>query len=152
MNPWIMIVLWSVFIVVTVVIELETADLVTIWFTIGAVAALISAAFEASPLLQIGIFIAVSVLLLLLTRRLTKNMSQKNFVRTNADRVIGTTGVVTKEVSSDEIGEVLVGSITWRATTLSKHSFSVGEKVAIDAISGAKLIISKIDNENLSIV
>lgn len=152
MSPWVMIALWIVFIVVTVIIELETTDLVTVWFTIGAVAALISAAFGAPPLLQIGIFLVISILLLLLTRKLTKNMSQKNFVRTNADRVIGTIGVVTKVVSRDEIGEVMTGTVSWRATTLSNHTFQVGEKVAIDAITGAKLIISKIDNENLTIV
>lgn len=152
MSPWIMIALWSVFIIVTVIIELETVDMVTVWFTIGAIAALISAAFGATALLQIGIFLVISILLLLLTRKLTKNMSQKNFVRTNADRVIGTIGVVTRIVSVDEIGEVLAGTVSWRAITLSNHTFQVGEKVAIDAISGTKLIVSKIDNENLTIV
>lgn len=152
MNPWIMIALWSVFIIVTVIIELETADMVTIWFTFGAIAALISAALDATPLLQIGIFIVTSILLLLLTRRFTKNLSQKNFVRTNADRVIGMIATVTQVVGPDIIGEVIVGTVSWRAATLSNHNFQVGEKVSVDAISGAKLIISKIDNDNLSIV
>ena len=152
MNPWIMIVLWIVFIIVTIIIELETNDMVTIWFTVAAIAALIAAAFKAKALLQIGIFIVVSIILLLLTRKLTKNMSQKNIVRTNADRVIGMIGTITKPVDPDIIGEVIVGTVLWRASTLSNHTFEVGEKVLIDAISGTRLIISKIDNTNLPIM
>ena len=146
MSPWIMIVLWSLLIIITVIIEFETADLVTVWFTIGAAGALISAAFDASPLMQIGIFVVISIILLLLTKPLTKNLAQKNIVRTNADRVVGMIGTVTKEVVPDTIGEVSVGNVLWRATSQSPHSFKVGEKVSIDAISGTKLIISKIDN------
>jgi len=148
MSPWIMIAIWSVFIIVTVIIELETADLVTIWFTAGAVGALIAAAFEVPPLLQVAIFLVISILLLLITRPLTKNISQKNFVRTNADRVIGMIATVTIEVTPEEIGEVKVGTVLWRAISLDQHSFQVGEKVQVDAISGTKLIISKIDNKD----
>jgi membrane protein implicated in regulation of membrane protease activity len=148
MSPWIMIAIWSVFIIVTVIIELETADLITIWFTAGAVGALIAAAFEIAPLIQIGIFLVISILLLLITRPLTKNISQKNFVRTNADRVIGMIATVTIDVTPDEIGEVKVGSVLWRAISLDQHSYQIGEKVQVDAISGTKLIISKIDNKD----
>lgn len=152
MNPWIMIGLWIVFIIVSVIIEIETADLITIWFSIGAVGALIAAAFSAPPLVQVCLFIGISVLLLLVTRKLTKNMSDKNFVRTNADRVIGSIVTVTKEVHPNEVGEVIVGSVLWRAASVSTYSFSIGEKVIVEAISGSKLIISKIDKTDLPIM
>lgn len=148
MDPWVMIVLWSVFIVITIIVELETADLITIWFTIGAIGALVAASVGVDPLPQVGIFLVVSILLLIATRPLTKKMMQKDIIRTNADRVIGMIGVVTKEVTQNDIGEVKVDNSLWRATTLSDTSFAVGEKVSVDAISGIKVIISKINNDD----
>lgn len=146
---WVMIVLWSIFIIVTIIIELETVDLVTIWFTIGAIGALIAAALGAQTILQLGIFAIISILLLLFTRPLTKKMMQNNFVRTNADRVIGMIGVVTKEILANEIGEVKVDNTLWRAIDLNGYEYKVGEKVSVDAISGTKIIISKINNDDI---
>jgi membrane protein implicated in regulation of membrane protease activity len=144
-----MIILWILFIVVTIIIEFETSDLVTIWFTLGAVGALIAAALNTKPLFQIGVFLVISMILLLSTRPLTKNMMRKGIVRTNADKVIGMVGVVTKTIMPHEVGEVIVDNIQWRATNLDGFSFDIGEKVLIDAISGTKLIISKINKEDV---
>jgi membrane protein implicated in regulation of membrane protease activity len=148
-----MIILWILFIVITIIIELETSDLVTVWFTVGAVGALISAALDAKPLFQIGVFLVISMILLLSTRPLTKNMMRKGIVRTNADKVIGMVGVVTKNVMPHDVGEVTVDNVQWRATNLDGFTFLVGEKVSIDAISGTKLIISKINHhEDFSVL
>lgn len=146
---WTMIILWSVFIVITIIVELQTTDLITIWFTIGAIGAIIAAALNAPALLQVGIFLFVSILLLLATRPLTKNMMQKSIIKTNADKVVGMIGIVTKEILPDEIGEVKVDNMLWRATNLENEHFVVGEKVSVDAISGTKVIISKINNDKL---
>ncbi|MFA6889885.1 MAG: NfeD family protein [Bacilli bacterium] len=142
---WPMIILWSVLITATIIIELSTADLVTIWFSIGAIGALIATIFKASELAQFIVFVAVSVVLLLATRPLTKRMMEKGMVRTNADRVIGMTGIITKEVSPNEIGELKVENVLWRAINYQNQTFIVGEKVSIDAISGTKLVISKVE-------
>jgi membrane protein implicated in regulation of membrane protease activity len=142
---WPMIILWIVLIAVTIVIELATADLVTIWFTVGAIGALIAAVFQASELAQFIVFIVVSVILLFATRPLTKRMMEKGAVRTNADRVIGMIGIVTKVVAPNEVGEVKVENDLWRAINYQNQSFIVGEKVSVDAISGTKLVISKIE-------
>ncbi|MDD3191587.1 MAG: NfeD family protein [Bacilli bacterium] len=147
---WVMIILWSVFIVITVIIELETSQLVTIWFTIGAIGGLIAAAFQLNEIYQIAIFLVISLILLFATRPLTKRMMESNVIRTNADKVIGMIGVITKEVLPGEIGEVKVDNTLWRAANFDNKSFAVGEKVSIDAISGTKLIISKIDNSNIT--
>lgn len=149
---WIMLVVWGVFILATVVIELETADLVTIWFTIGGIGALIAALCKVDPLFQLAIFTGISLVLVLTTRPLTKKMMQKDIIKTNADRVVGMIGVVTKEFHANEIGEVKVDNNLWRATNLTDSSFAVGEKVSIEAISGTKLIVIKLDNENSNVV
>ena len=55
-----MIIVWSAFIVISAIIELETQDLITIWFTLGAIVALIACAFNADILVQFIIFLIVS--------------------------------------------------------------------------------------------
>ena len=140
-----MIIVWSVFIVVSAIIEIETQDLITIWFTLGAVIALIACALKADTLVQLILFLVVSTIAIFCTRPLAKRMQEKEIIKTNADRVVGTVAIVTKEISSDTIGEVKEGSRLWRAIPLTNEKFSVGEKVLVNAISGTKLIVSSIN-------
>lgn len=140
-----MIIVWSVFIVVSAIIEMETQDLITIWFTLGAVIALIACALKADILVQSILFLVVSTIAIFCTRPLAKRMQEKEIIKTNADRVVGTVAIVTKEISSDTIGEVKEGSRLWRAIPLTNEKFSVGEKVLVNAISGTKLIVSSIN-------
>lgn len=149
---WSMIIVWSVFIIVAVIVELVTADLVTIWFIVGAIGALIAAVFNASELVQLIVFIVLSVSLLFATRPLTKRMMEKGLVRTNADRVIGMIGIVTKEICPNEVGEVKVENVLWRAINYHNDTFVIGEKVSIDAISGSKLVITKIEASSIEVL
>lgn len=143
-----MMILWIVLIIITIVVELETTNLVTIWFTIGAVGALISSTLGLPPFLQVGIFALVSLILLILTRPLTRKMMKTEIIKTNADKVIGMNGIVTKAILPNEIGEIKVDHALWRAINLQAQTFEVGEKAQINAISGIKLIVSKIDQED----
>ena len=145
-DPWILI--WAFIIISTVVVELATDNLVTIWFTLGAVVALIALAFGASEWIQIVTFVGSSAIFLVATRPLTKKMMRRSIIRTNADKVIGTIGVVTKAFSEGEIGEVKVDSNFWRAINLDGKSFTEGEKIMVDAITGTKLVVSKLEEEN----
>lgn len=147
----IMAIVWAVFIVITAIIELQTSDLVTIWFTIGAVGALIAALFKLPVWLQLVIFLAISTVCLIATRPIAKKLQQKEVIRTNSDKVIGKVALVTKQISEDEIGEVKIEGREWRAINNDGITFEVGEKVMVEAISGTKLIVSKIE-ENKEIL
>lgn len=140
----IMAIVWAVFIVITAIIELQTSDLVTIWFTIGAVGALIAALFKLPIWLQLVIFLAISTVCLIATRPIAKKLQQKEVIRTNSDKVIGKVALVTKKISEDEIGEVKIEGREWRAINNDGITFEVGEKVMVEAISGTKVIVSKI--------
>lgn len=145
MIQYVMIGLWVIFIIVTIIIEFESQDLVSIWFAIGAIGGLIAAALNIKPLLQIGIFLIISIILLFATRPLTKKMTKRERIPTNVDRYIGMVGIITKEVTPYQIGEIKVENSLWRATNLNNQSFEVGEKALIKAISGTKLIINKMN-------
>ena len=145
---WTMIAIWAFVFIATLVIELETADLTTIWFCISSAITLILAAFSVKPLYQIIFFVLLSLILVLSTRPLTKNMMKKEIIPTNSDRLIGMVATVTQEITNGEIGEVKVKNELWRAFTNFNISFEIGEKVIIDAIEGNKLLISKLNDDN----
>ena len=143
-----MAIVWTTFIIVTAIIELITTDLVTIWFTIGAIGSLIASLCKANIIIQLVIFFIISFIALILTRPLAKKIQEKDVIRTNADKVIGEIGIITKGFEGIEIGEVKVEEREWRAISNEGKKFEDGEKVIIDAISGTKLIVSKLPNNN----
>lgn len=142
---WFMVAAWGIIFVVTLIIELETADLVTIWFSLSALITLICGVIFLKPLYQILLFLVLSVVLILATKPLAKKRMRGTYVRTNTDRFIGMVAVVTKEILPNEIGEVKIDNQLWRAVNNEGLAFQPGEKVIVDAISGIKLVVSRID-------
>jgi membrane protein implicated in regulation of membrane protease activity len=140
-NEYLMIIIWAVVLVGTILIEFETSDLVTIWFSVGAIGALIAAALGMNFVGQIAIFIVVSFILLVLTRPLTKRFMDKEVVKTNADRMVGMHGVVTVEIPFDGKGEIKVDSQFWTAFSTRKDAIPVGTRVVILDIVGNKLLV-----------
>ena len=67
---WFMVAAWGIIFVVTLIIELETADLVTIWFSLSALITLICGVIFLKPLYQIVLFLVLSVVLILATKLL----------------------------------------------------------------------------------
>ena len=71
--------------VVCIVVELITMGLTTIWFAGGALIAAIAAALSLPLWLQILLFLAVSLVLLYLTRPVAVKYFNKDRVKTNAE-------------------------------------------------------------------
>lgn len=146
-NEILMIVIWSVILIGTIVVELETSDLVTIWFSVGAVAALISAAIGLEIVYQFAIFIATSFVLLVITRPMTKRFMDKEVVKTNADRLVGMHGVVVTTIPFDGKGEVKIDSQIWTAFTSRKDPISEGTRIVVLDIVGNKLLVDVLKEE-----
>lgn len=144
-NMILMIVIWAVVLIGAIFIELETTDLVTIWFAFGAVAALIAAALQVQIVWQIAIFIIVSLILILVTRPLTRRFMQKDIIKTNADKLVGQYAFVITAIPKDGRGEVKVEERIWTAFTTSKKEIEVGKKVIIQDIVGNKLLVAEIE-------
>lgn len=135
---------WIFIIVVAFIIEINTLDLVSIWFSLGAIAAFIASLLGLSEMMQMWIFIGSTVVLLALTRPLAKKYMIKNTVKTNADRLVGRTAKVTKALLPGERGEVKIEGKYWLAFSDQEITFEVNEKVEVLAIEGVKLLIGKI--------
>ena len=136
-----MVIGWFIAFVILLVIELVTVNLVTIWFAIGAVAAIITTIFTDSVLIQSIVFVVVSVIALLITKPLIKKLKKFEVEPTNSDRVIGKIGEVTKKIGRNKYGEVKVYGNTWTAS--SKQVINAGERVKVLSIDGVKLVVEK---------
>jgi len=134
--------IWLVIFIVLVIIELITINLVTIWFAIAAVFALLVDIITRNTMLEIIVFIVSSFLLLLLTKPLIKKIKVKKVEATNLDMVINKVGIVTEDINQDKIGEVKVLGKRWSA--YSSTEIKKDEKVKILSIDGVKLKVEKI--------
>lgn len=140
-----MSVFWLIAMVVLLVIEAVVPGLISIWFALGALAALISALFHAPIWLQIVWFVAVSVIALILTRPLVRKYVNGRITPTNADMVIGKDAVVTEAIDNLHArGAVLLDGKTWTARMDREDETAVmGETVRVLRIEGVKLIVEK---------
>ncbi len=137
-----MYVVWAVLIVAFCVLEGVTAQLVSIWFVIGAVAALIARFLGAGLIIQIVIFIAVSIIALLITRPLVRKKLNTQAEKTNADRCIGMQGVVTEEINNlAPTGQVKADGKIWTARSATGEVIPAGTVITVEKIDGVKLIV-----------
>lgn len=138
-----MYIIWTAAILILGILEGVTVQLVSIWFVFGAVAALIASLCGANVPLQVIIFIAVSVIALLVTRPLVKKKLTANKQPTNADRCIGLEGVVTERIDNLEpSGLVKVDGKIWSARSADGSVIEPESIVKIEKIEGVKLIVS----------
>ena len=133
--------IWVIAFLGLLLVEFLTVGLVSIWFAVGALAALITSFITESVLIQTIVFVVVSIVTLFVTQPLIKKFKVTKFEPTNSDRVIGKTGEVTKEIKPNEYGEVVVFGTEWLAASDKKQA--VGTKVVVEKIEGNKLIVRK---------
>ena len=137
-----MVLIWVAVIIFAAVVEAGTMDLSSIWFSAGALFALIVALIFPDELwLQVVVFLVVSVLLLVILRPVFKEHMKKNEIKTNADSLIGKIAVCTKEIKDGNRGEVKIEGKIW--TAISNEDIELNEKVTVLAIKGVKLVVRK---------
>ena len=133
---------WLVLFVVLALFELVTVNLVSIWFSLGALITTFVSLATDNLMIHLAAFTISSILLLLLTKPFVKKMKKREEVPTNLDMVIGKTGVVTEKIEKDGIGEVKVLGKKWSA--YSDKEIEENSKVKILSINGVKLKVEEI--------
>ena len=137
-------IVWAALFVVLCIVEANTANLITIWFAAGALITLIATAAGVPPAWHFLIFVVSSLILLAFTRPLLKRKLAIKGEKTNADRVIGKTGIVRESITPDKFsGTVTVGGQMWSAISADGSTIPEGEEVVIEAIEGVKLIVAE---------
>ncbi|MCH5316311.1 MAG: NfeD family protein [Eubacterium sp.] len=137
---------WIALIVIFSVFEAVTAQLVSVWFVIGSIAALVAHILNAPLYLQIIIFIVVSIVALAITRPLVKKYIHPKKQSTNADRVIGQIGIVTEKIDNlNAVGNVKVDGKIWSARSTNGEIIPPDARIEVTEISGVKLIVKPIN-------
>ena len=131
---------WLLIVVLLGILEIMTTNLVSIWFVISGLLAMVISLFTDSLYIKIGVFVLVGVLLIPMSKRIYKKINTKK-VCTNLDRVIGMKGIATSDILKNTIGEVKVGGKLW--SSYSSHDIKKDEYVKVLAIDGVKLKVEK---------
>lgn len=139
-----MTLIWTIVLVVAIVVEALTVDLVSIWFALGAVIALIAETFHVDVTIQVILFASISIVSAIITRPLAKKYLHGNVIRTNYDRAIGKHCLVTETITPDNKGEVKVMGTLWLATSLNNELIEAGEYAEVVSIEGAHVVVKKI--------
>lgn len=144
-----MTVVWLIAMIVLLVVEGVVPGLISIWFALGALAALISALLHAPLWLQIVWFLAVSIVALALTRPLAKKYINSKTQPTNADMLIGKECVVRESIDNVlGAGAVSVDGKVWTARTESDEvRLQEGSRAVVVRIEGVKLIVKPIEDK-----
>lgn len=144
MEPYVYyIIAWCIVVIVSIVVEVSTVSLTSIWFAMAGIASLVLAAFNVDVVIQIVVFVVLSIVLLFLTRPFVRKYANKSIIHTNADKVISMIGIVTKTIPVGDIGEVKVNSEFWRAVSLDSKDINIGEKIVVNSLNGNKLLVSR---------
>ncbi|MCI9670386.1 MAG: NfeD family protein [Lawsonibacter sp.] len=137
-----MTIFWLAAFIVFAVGEAVTVGLVSVWFAVGALAALFATALGAGLWLQITVFLGVSALALALFKPLSSKFLKPKVSATNADRVIGSTALVTETIDNAQAqGQVKVNGQVWSARSAQDIVIPAGTDVRVLRIEGVKVMV-----------
>ena len=140
--------IWLSAAVILLIVEGIAPGLVSVWFALGALAAMVSAICNAPLWLQAVWFVLVSAVALVLTRPLVKKYVNSRVQPTNADALIGKDGVVVDEIDNIAgTGSVKISGQMWTARSTDENiPIASGKIVTAKAIQGVKLIVEEKEN------
>ena len=119
--------------------------LVSIWFALGALAAMIGAALHASVVVQILLFVGVSAVLLICLWPFTRKVLNPKLEKTNVDATVGQRGYVTQDIDNvDATGQVKLGGMHWSARSVSGEKIEKGTLVQVERVEGVKAFVSPV--------
>ena len=136
-------IVWLLLLVVFLAAEAATVSMVSLWFAVSALVALLVALLGGPGWLQGTLFLVISAVLLALLRPLVKRYVTPRITATNVDSVIGSTGLVTTAIDNvSAVGQVKLGAMEWTARSTSVQLIPVGTRVRVDKIEGVKVYVS----------
>ena len=137
--------LWAVWLIVAVVLgvaELLTTSLAFGFVAVGALAAAITAAAGIGAVVQVVVFVVVSLASILLIRPVAlRRLRRRPTLRTGTAALVGQTGYVLEDVTP-QAGRVQIGGQEWSARPFDEMSvIPAGSKVDVLQIKGATALV-----------
>lgn len=139
-----MAIFWVIIAILFAVIEAITCSMVTINFTIGSVPAVFVALFNGSFVIQIIVFLVVSLLLLVFARPIFVKKLKIGREKNTIEQMEGKLGLVTEDIAPFKSGLVKINGIIWTAVgNDNDFSAKAGDQVQIVKVEGVKLLVTK---------
>ena len=137
------VIYWLAIFIVLLIIEIATMGLTTIWFAGGALIAFCAGLVGFGLGVQIGVFVIVSILLLILTRPIAVKFFNQERQKTNAESLIGQHALVTEDIDTIKAkGQVEICGQIWSAKTDEPDGKILKNTVVVvNGIQGVKLIV-----------
>ena len=134
---------WLAAMVIFIIAEATTVTLVSIWFAVGALGAILIALLGGGLTLQVTVFLALAIVLLIFLRGAVRKHFAPRITRTNGDSVIGATGIVVTPVNNiAALGQVQINGVEWSARSTDGSHIGAGTLVKVDKIEGVKVFVS----------
>lgn len=141
MEPWIV---WLIVAAFFFVLEIATEGFFVFWFGIGAVAAIGTSFLTENVSVQIAVFAAVSIILVLSTRKLTDKMKPKE-VLTNVYTILGKKAIVSQTIDNIKgSGQIKIDGDIWSAKSDNDEVIEEGLAVEILSIDGVRAVVKKV--------
>ena len=143
---WLYSIFWLIAAIVFVGVEAATTALVSVWFAVGAVAALVASLFTQSLGVQLVVFAVVSAIALaVMVPALAKRRAKHAAPVTNGSPLsIGKQGVVLRAINPGALGRVRVDGLDWQAR--ADTPLPEGRKCRVTEVDGAVLIVVGVTN------
>jgi membrane protein implicated in regulation of membrane protease activity len=120
--------------------------LVSIWFAVGSLAALVMSLLNAPVWLQVLTFLIVSAITLSAVWPLIRKYINPKITKTNVDAVVGSTGLVTVAIDNiSAVGQVKLGAMYWTARSTAGERIPEGTLVKVDRIEGVKVFVTPLE-------
>ena len=137
-------VLWLIALVVFLMVEASTVTMVSLWFAVGALAAMIVSLFAGLGW-QVGVFLVVSAVALTALRPLVRKYFKPRVTKTNVDAIIGSQGYVTTPIDNmAATGKVKLGAMEWTARSADGSPIPKGTLVKVEKIEGVKVFVTAV--------
>ena len=139
---------WAIAIVAFLVLEGMTTGLVSIWFAVGSLAALLASLFGAPVWLQLVWFFIISIAAVIITRPLARKYLNSKTQATNADMYVGKECLVIETIDNVAgTGAVKVAGKVWTARSADDNVIPAGARAEGLRIEGVKLIVKPIHEQ-----
>ena len=138
--------IWLAAFILFLGVEIATVTLVSVWFAGGAlVAFIVNLAGCDNILIQIAVFVVVSVVLLAITRPFASRFINKNLVKTNADEILGKRVKILERVDNiNGTGMARYNGVEWTVRSGDDNVIiEEGEMATVLEVSGVKLIVER---------
>lgn len=138
--------IWLILMILFLIMEANTVSLVSAWFAVGSLAALIASLFGAPGWLQITLFLATSAATLACLRPLVRKYIKPKIVPTNTDALLHSQGYVTEDIDNLAArGQVKLGAMEWTARSTNGNPIPQGTLVKVDKIEGVKAYVTPVE-------